>query len=207
VAVFALSAVTASAASAFTKFVSNPGEQIITAGQTKEHKFTVGGGGTVTCKEANFEDISKIKEAASAKFKATYGKCSAFTGEAFVRMHGCEYEMFANETVSVVNCHAITGQEDAEKNAATEIEIEVPSLKCKVWVGKQGPMKKVKYANVTGKNGRKSVEAKIEVKEELTAWSSGGGFGCPTKGEHKKGSYEGVSVAEGQGTNGTVEVI
>jgi hypothetical protein len=48
-AVFAVSAVGAASASAFTEFVAKPAVQKITAGQTENHKFTVGGG-TVECK-------------------------------------------------------------------------------------------------------------------------------------------------------------
>ena len=168
------------------------------------------------CTGATFTDNTHQEKAASAQFRATYTGCTAFGASATVAMHTCEYELFANETASVVNWNISKLQEplepektcakpatltEAKNKAAEEIEITVVTG-CKVWVGSQGPLSKVKYANVIGANGRKSVEAKIEI-AAIQAWSNGTGLLCPTSGS-QKGTYEGTSVAEG--SEGTVEV-
>ncbi len=81
------------------------------------------------------------------------------------------------------------------------IEIFIASTVCRVWVPKQGSLEKVEYANTIGKNGRASVEIKLNVKE-IATYSNETGLGCPTSGT--KATYTGKSVAEGE--TGTVEV-
>jgi hypothetical protein len=222
VAVVAISAVASASASAFTEFVSSPASQTITASQGEgaagEHVFTVGTG-TVKCKKATFKDIAKKGSSASAPFRPEYSECTAFGFvSATVTTHNqCEYELFANESVSIVNWNNVKEQEpgagentcaapktiaEAEAKKAQEIEIDAGAT-CKVFVGAQGPRKEVKYENVEGANKHKSVKATIKV-EKTVAFSNGSGFGCPAKGENKEATYTGTSVAEG--SEGTVEV-
>lgn len=220
VAVLAVSAVTATGAMAepFKEFVSTPAAGEVTAGQTEEHTFTVGGG-VVKCKSAAFSDKAGLEKSAAAWFRATYGECTAFGLAAKVAMHTCEYELVlhekAKDTASVVNwnngkkqepgavektCAAPANIAEAEAKKAEEIEIEVPATGCKVFVGKQGPLTELTFKN----NTATTVEVALNIKE-IKAFSNGKGLGCPAKGE-AKGTYTGKSVAKNNGVGGSVQV-
>jgi hypothetical protein len=185
VAVFALSVVAASSASAFTLFLSHPANQMVTAGQKGKHKFTVGGA-SVECNKATFLGNAPGLEFTLFKTTAAYSECTAFgfVGSS-VRMNGCEYQLHIGGVVDVENCE--TGK---------EIEIEVNNGgPCILKMPAQSGLKSVTYANVTGANGRASVEIKIAVKS-ITGTSNGQGTGCPAAGA-VTGEYTGSSVAEG----------
>jgi hypothetical protein len=220
VAVFAISALTATGAMAepWKEFVSTPATGEVEAGQTEEHTFTVGGG-TVKCKKATFKDNVKLEKSAKAWFRATYGECTAFGLSANVAMHTCEYELtlhaVGKDTASVVNwnqgknqepgveektCFAPTSITEAETHKAEEIEIEVPTTGCKVFVGKQGPLTELTFTN----NTTTTVEVALNVKE-IKSFSNGKGLGCPAKGE-LKGTYTGKSVAKNNAAGGSVQV-
>jgi hypothetical protein len=227
IAVFAGSAVAASAASAEpAEFISTPAAAEITAKQVagNEHVFTVGGG-TVKCKEANFTDKAAKEKSGDGLFRASYGECTAFGLAATVSMHNCEYELLAERTapggpffgkVNVVNnnfnkfqepaaaektCPAPATQAEAEAKAAELIEIHVTSTNCKVWVGKQSGLNKAKYVNV---NGETEIEQTLEV-EKIKAFSNGKGLGCPAAGA-KEGTYTGKTLAKNTGVGGALKI-
>jgi hypothetical protein len=206
----------ASAASAFKNFVVKPVPQEVVAGQTVKHVFTLPGSPAVECEVAKFTSKVNTETSPDGLFRPTYEKCTAFGFPATITTHNhCEYELIAETgAVAVVNFNfkkfqeptvgeTTCGTTKAQGEAKEELEIAVSNGSgCDVLVPAQAGLKKVEYANVTGKNGRKSVEVKIKV-EKIKTFSNAKGIGCPANG--LEGTYTGASVAEG--ATGTVEVV
>lgn len=186
VAASALSAGGAASASAFTEFVAKPSGQSVTASQSELHTFTIGGA-SVTCKSAVFTGTAPAEKFTVFEMNPAYSECSAF---GFVgskaKMNECKFAMH------------ITGVVDVKCPTGKEIEIEVNNGgPCIVKIPAQTGLKKLEYVNVTGKNGRASVEAKINIKK-IAYTSNRKGVGCPAQAE--EATYTGGSVAEGSGT-------
>ena len=191
VAAFALSVVAASSASAFTLFLSEPANQMVSAGQLTTHKFEVGGA-SVECTTANFLGTAPGLSFTLFKTSFEYSGCTAFgfVGST-VHSNKCEYQLH------------ISGLVDVECPSGKEIEILVNNGgPCILKIPAQTGLEKVTYANITGKNGRGSVEIKIKA-EKIKGTSNGKGIGCPAAGAIT-GTYTGTSDAEGE--TGSVSV-
>jgi hypothetical protein len=193
-AIVALCAATASSASAFTEFLSSPVGQEILADQTTTHIFTVEEK-EVTCTTAHFSAKSATEAFTEILVTPVYSGCTAFTFiKSEVLMNECDFDLHINGTVDIL---CPTGK---------SIEIDVNNGSgCVITIGAQNGLKGITYENVTGKNGRLSVDILINV-TGIAATSNGKGLGCPTAGAHT-GTYTGSAVAEGDGTNGTVDVV
>ncbi len=92
VAVFAMSAMAAQAASAEPLFQSDEAHTIINGSQNGTHVFEAGEGNKVTCTTANFAGTSTEKSQASLTITPTYSGCSAFGfATTHVNMNGNDY--------------------------------------------------------------------------------------------------------------------
>jgi len=182
VAVFAMSAVAASGASAFTTFEAETYPVKIKGTQTNTQEFAVNSG-SIQCKKATFEG-SASGASATLKVKPKYEECTfAALGAATVEMNGCEYNLHAAGTVDV-ECE--TGK-----------KIVVKAATCEVKVGSQSGLGGISYL-IKGSGKTREVEVSSEVK--TIAYEESSGLGCLTPGAHTNGVYKGKVL--GKGTNG-----
>jgi hypothetical protein len=179
VAVFALSAVAVSSASAFTEFVGKPVGGAVTdanpAGNVHKFKTTVG---TVECKKESSSGTVEAEKSATNKEKVKYSECKVtepFAAEATVSE--AEYLFNANGTVKVENT------------------VTVKTSLCTITVKPQEDTG-ITYANLAG--GELEVKAAVQ----NIVYSTSGL--CGTKTNEKGGEYAGISVAKV--TGGTIEV-
>jgi hypothetical protein len=184
VSVFALSAVAAASASAFTKFEAEKYPVKLKAQQSTENVFQVGSGeaGKVSCKKATFESGEYTAATESVKVKPAYSECTVFTvvgGE--VKMNGCEYELFANESRE---------GGDVKILCPTGKKIEVTAASCTVSVGSQA-LGGAGYANLA------TSPTAVEVKSAVTKikYESNGLGVCPANGQ--EATYNGNVIAKG----------
>lgn len=122
-AVFAMSAIGASAASAATTFHANKSPIGVTGTQTTGHVFTTSAG-TVTCSTATFTGTTAAATSATQTLTPTYSGCKAF---GFINVpidvNGCGYNFNANGTTQL------------ECPAGASIAITTPG--CTTTVGEQ----------------------------------------------------------------------
>lgn len=196
VAVFAMSAVAASAASA-NQFMSEGNvETSISASQEGEHVFTVDGA-SVTCEVAEFNSTGPVASpATSVKVAPTYEECTAFTFfTAKIQTEGCYYNLHVGATGGI----EYTGSLDLECEEGHEIVIAAGTCEAKVPGGQT--FNGIGYANGSGTVTIGANVSGIEVNKTKD------GFLCPFSGKGAaEGSYEGTTVASGSGVGITVEM-
>jgi hypothetical protein len=177
VAVFAMSALVTSAASA-AEFHSEGENTTVTASQVNTHVFKTTAG-EVTCAKATFSGTQAAKTASSITVNATYSECHInFFGSkvsATVNMNGCDYVLYASNKADIV-CPA--GK-----------KIVVSAAGCTVEVGGQTGKTTVSYTNKENKH--------IDITPNLTGISyNHTGFTCGT-GSGTTGTYTGTTTASG----------
>jgi hypothetical protein len=183
VAVFAMSAVAASAAQAEHKFTSESTTTYLLGEQKTKNVFTTSGG-TVECTGAKFEGGPfSGTELKSVTIHPTYTGCTAFGLNATVETTGCNYIIEA------------AGKEEMG-TAKVECEegklIRIKPLGCEVTVGPQTPTTPtVSFTNEsTGKTADVLVTAEVG---GITYTSSG--FPCGPSGTN--GTYTGSVTTKG----------
>jgi hypothetical protein len=194
VAAFALSAVVAASASAFTMFEAEKYPVKVKAEQKEENVFQVGteASGKVSCKKATFVSGTYTAATPSVKVVPTYSECTVFGvvgGE--VKMNGCEYELFANEA-------RVGG--DVKVVCPLGKKIEVVAAICTVTVGVQ-ELGLVSYANLA------TVPPTVEVKDNVTkiVYNSNLAGVCPANGQ--EATYKGTEGAKGVNPTNEAEQI
>jgi hypothetical protein len=186
VAVFALSAVGAGAASA-AEFHSTSASTKISASQTTTHKFT-STAGEVTCEKATFAGTQATATASSVEVTPTYTGCHIIifggTISATINHNECKYKLYSNGEADVI-CPA--GK-----------SITVSGAGCTISVGSQKGLKSVEYKN----NG-----SHIDITANLSGISySHSGFTCGS-GSGTTGTYKGTTTASGTDTSGNPATI
>ncbi len=203
VAVFAMSAVAASAASANQWMTAGNVNAKIIADQVAEeqHVFKVEGASTeVKCKTAHFEGAEEISSpATTVDVTPSYSNCNAFLGlSATVTNQGCHYKLHIGSTTGTATWYMTpltlicTG--------SNKIVIEAGTCKASVG-GEQTFENGVEYMNNGGSPEKGLLTANlsgIKVNKEKD------GFLCPLSGtgEVSTGTYEGDTnvTAESGGT-------
>ncbi len=147
-AVAAMSAVTASAASAAPLFNSEIASTTIT-GQTDGtgktgHQVFDAAGGTVTCTEVDLTGTQTGTTAASVTLTSTFGGCTFLGQAATVSMEACDFIFNANGGVDV---HKDSGKTGNCKHHEQGIKISIPG--CVVIVPEQTGLQKITYHNIT----------------------------------------------------------
>jgi hypothetical protein len=191
VAMVAVFAVTAVAASAQAKtFHSEINTTFLLGSQTEQNVFTTAAG-TVKCSTATFTGEITGTSVETATVTPAYGTCKAFGQAATVTSSGCQYVLNANGTiVKIQGCN---------NGGYAGFVIDVPTGECTVKVPNQEPgTKTVDYTNEGAGTSRdilvRSTVAKI--KYEVV----GPGTICGTAGtyEGEKGaSYTGTVTTKG----------
>jgi hypothetical protein len=167
VAVLAMSAVVASAASA--QFTANSYPTTVTATSPLGNDVFTVDGTSVEC-DGHFEG-SASEASTTITIKAVYTNCKAFGfATATVNMNGCDYTFHSNQTVTV--------------DCPVGKVITIVAGNCEVQVGAQGPLSTVDLSN----NGN-HIDVKATV-TGITANATKDGFLCPLNGTgHKSSSY------------------
>ena len=185
VAVFAISAVVASVASAAAPEYVYGGAagSKFTGKQVNTQIFTVEAGKS-ECKEGKFEGtVPASKISATLTVKYSYASCKSFGVASTVVNEGCEYE-FLKPVVLSANVNVIGALCKTVITAGT----------CKVTVEKQGPLEKVTYVNEGAGTGATGMEVTTKVEKiKYTQVAA-----CPNgAGTFTNGKYEGkVKVKE-----------
>lgn len=199
-AVFAMSAVVASAASAAPLFHAASSPTILTGTQTGNHVFDAASD-TITCKKASFNGTVEGTAVESIKAEAAYSECSFFGVNVAVNMNACQYEFNANGEVAVVNK---TG-----KSCSTEpisFKASFLGLSCTVKVGPQANLNSATYdgATVEETNGTVTVTPAVN---GISYTQTGSGCGSHNEGQYTSGSTLVKGFADSSGTEGAQKAI
>lgn len=188
VAVFALTAVSASAAQAATFMSEGNVTASITADQEGTNVFSVEGS-EVKCTTAHFATAGEVSSPTeNIEVHPEYSGCTAFGFlSATVNTEGCNYILNANGTVTVTcsSGHVIT----------------IKGGTCEATVGSQGPLSGISYTNTSGK---------VKVSSNVTTIATTktkDGIGCPFNGTGSTtGTYTGTVLAEGKHEGSAVAI-
>jgi hypothetical protein len=198
VAVLAMSAVVASAASA-SKFESAKYPVNLTGSQSTTHKFTAGGT-EVTCKSATFKG-SASGASETQTIHPEYKECTAFGFlGATITTTGCDYKFHAGAETGT-NKHAGTVDVVCEAGKA----IKVSASTCALEIKGQNGLSAVSFLNETsGANaGKVTVGANVA---SIAYTTTQDGFLCPLAGtgNFNNGGYTGDTLVSGD--NGAISV-
>jgi hypothetical protein len=195
IAVFAMSAVVASAASA-AEFKSEAATTFIQGKQSTENVFTVNSR-TVKCTGAEFTGKQEGTSVVNLNgIHPTYTGCTAFGLESTVTTTGCNYDFTASSATAgavKVNC-------EAGKN----IVVNAAGV-CIVEIGTQTPAGGVDYTN-QGSGTSRSVLVTSTAKE-ITATVTGPLLTCGTNGVRTNGTYTGTVSTKGYKNAGFTEQV
>lgn len=181
VAVLAVGAMTASAASAATFVASEKGTTTSTALGTQHFELAEGSGEYVNCTSMSGSGLVEELESTEAEQNVNYSNCTAQTafGEAeSVSISEADYEFNSNGSVAIVKPITIT--------------LKVIGITCTINVEAQSNLKEITYTN---NGGKVKVDANVHnIHEESCLGSS------------TTGVYEGESEVELNGGAGEVSV-
>ena len=196
VAVLAISATGASAASAQVKSSSYP--STLTGSQVGSHVFTIDGGFTVVCPVAFFGGVLKEEASTVGGVTAEYkgngeNQCEAFGLSATVSMNGCTYTFHDTNVVTVGVEH--TGTVDLVCPAGKAVTLIYGT--CEVQIGSQTGLGPVVYRDDGTTN---HLTLNPNVSKAITYNKTKDGFLCPLNGTGEKadGSYAGTTTVSGE---------
>jgi uncharacterized membrane protein len=195
VAAMALTAVMASAASA--QFTSNKEHTIITGSQKTgtNDVFSAGEGfGGITCENATFSGTAVTKNDPDQTIFPTYSSCK----DSFGRIADID-----NSAVNPLKyTFTSTGGGNGIVHVSGEMTLTVTnggSVICTVVIKNGQTNNGITFTNLGGTKGVETTSHSTNV----ISTTSGGFFNCGvSNGEHKTGTYDGVSVVTGKDTTG-----
>jgi len=197
VAVFAMSAVVASAASAAVEFTSESEPTVLTGHQEGAGDVFHTMGGNVTCTTATYVGSQAGTHSTDATVTPTYTGCTAF-GFLNVPIHTneCQYTFTAGSTVSSNfegSVHIICPENKS---------IEVTAPGCRITVGTQTPT----GGTITYTNVGAGAAAELTLDVALTGIhyiEDENGGGCYSPGETTTdGTYTGHAIVKGENNSG-----
>ncbi len=148
-------------------------------------RFTEGGA-AFTCKHARFHGVVTKESSETQKVVGQYSKCEAIGSELIITP--VEYELSANETVSIVN---------------KTVQLSIPVAKCTIDIepsARNQALSKIRYLIDPNSVGtRLLLHAEVE---KLHSIILGGAGLCGPEGLHTDGLYRGLLLAwvHGSGT-------
>ena len=184
-AMFALTAVAASAAQAI-EFHSEIENTTITAStEAGSNSVFDAAGASISCASGTFTGSQVAKTSPTLTVTPAYSGCTFLEVlNVPVNMNGCQYTFSANGEV------AVTGE------SCTAITFEAKL--CKVEVGKQGNLKEVTYTNAGTGTGRD-----VTVTPHVTGITYTSSGLCPKNGTFSDGNYtSGNATAKGENSKG-----
>ena len=195
VAMFALSAVSASAAFAAPLFHAEK-EPVTFKGSSSDNVFTTSAG-TVECGTSSFEGTNATKTSTTATLAPTYSNCKAFGFvSATVEPHGCTYTFHLVEGSSPPTA-------TVDVNCTGTNEITISSTGCVTHVPPQTGLKHVVFSN-EGSGATRDLKANITIEGIKYTTTSGcpGGAGTKTNGK-----YTGTVTVKGFTSSGVQQGI
>jgi len=192
-AVFALTAVMASAASA--QFTSSASHTTLKGTQNVNHKFTAGSGfGAIECKTAEFHGTQEGTNVSSITITPTYENCSDSFGRVVHIVTNTLHYTFTRVTATTGVVH-VSGH----------IQLTVTaSPHCTVTISAQNNVNNITYKNLGGTNG---VEVTTN-SNNINSTVEGGFFVCGTSTTNATaGTYTGSTVMKGTGAGGVAAAI
>ncbi len=205
VALCAFAAVSATGASANSKFTSESGHTELKGSQIGIDKFKTAAG-TVECNEATYTGTSASTETTEQTINPTYSECKAFGFvNAVIDMNGCDYLFtIKTEGVPAVQKNSIHIVCPAEK------VISVTAFNCEVTVPPQTIENGVTYINSgtggTGMDIETTVHATgltyIQHSKSFPGCTTNGGTGGLSTSLYHDGTYDGTATLQGKTTAG-----
>jgi hypothetical protein len=208
VAVFAMSAVVASAASAANGTLTTfpAGSTVIASGvQVGEHVFTLTDQPlqpTVKCKKAVFDGVGTNSEAAGKNetvvVTPTYNECTAFSLPATVEHDGCTYVLHTKETTGKGGWHVTTDLVCPEGKAMT-----IKTATCEVQVAEQKGLTTSEVTNSGAAEPPTAMDLVLHTNigsaagsTKITYKVTKDGIGCPLSGvgHFTEGDYVGTTT-------------
>lgn len=194
-AVFAMSAVAASGASA-AQFHAEQEPVILTSDNDTAHVFTYGLG-SVTCTTTTFDTTVATKTTSSITVTPVYGGCEFLEEPAEVKVNSCDYTFTADTTGEHAPVTVTCG--------AKPIEVVVPTLgNCTLTVGSQTTTNGVRYTN-GGSGTTRDVTVDVTAKVAVTRDNPGNNFLCGLLSASGTGEYKGSTTLTGFADNGGTE--
>jgi hypothetical protein len=206
VAVFAMSAVAAGAASAEPyEFHSDGPFTTLTGTQSgaTNDTFTTDGG-TVTCNTATYHGQISVEETSTISLAPTYSACTLNPfGSAVVSPNGCTYLIHADTQVGE---NDFTTETDIVCPPGQEITV-VASLfgttKCTVHIPPQSLGTGITVTNQTTGGGVSDIQAHISFNNIRYTETAGSGFGaCSSTSGTANGTYSGLATISGDNNIG-----
>jgi len=193
-AVFAMSAMVASAASA-ANFTAPSATTTIVGDQTTTHKLTVTGVG-ITCTDVSFHGVSGGTNVSSVTITPTYTGCTTDTLGLSAKVTGfghygesstCDYVLYASGTADLV--------------CAAGAEVGITAGTCSVKIPAQKGLGTITYTN-----GKGDINASININNISGTHTDG--FGCPfaSSGSFSNGTLSGSSTVQGSSEGKTVTI-
>jgi hypothetical protein len=201
VAVFAMSAIVASAAQATAGTLTSEGKTVIaTAEQVGEHEFTLtdhetepGKFANTKCKKAVFTGTAGVTDGAtSVTAHPVYTECTAFGQPATITTTGCDYVLKTGTPTATGGWHVVT---DLVCTGTDTIIIHTGT--CEVHVGPQTGLATSEATNSgTGGTGMDLLLHTNITKIKYTVGKDN--IGCPLKGtgSFEKGDYTGTTTVK-----------
>ncbi len=191
VAVFAMSAVAASASQA-AEFHSSADETFLSGEQAETHEFTVGSGfGSITCENASFTGTSTETVSTDITITPAYSGCVDILGRTVDVTVSGTYTFHSNGTV------------DLSGSISLAITNGSKQVKCTVTVGEQEGINGISYAN----SGANNIEV-VANSSNIKTTTSGGLLNCGVgNGSHTGGTYTGTVIEEGEDGGGSAATL
>jgi hypothetical protein len=198
VAALALIALMASAAQA--QFTSSSTHTILSGTQEGSHEFTAGEGfGGISCSTATFSGTSSSTNASSQELVPTYSGCKdSFGRTVHIDNNNFKYNF-------TVTGHDLQGTPIGSVHVTGTMTLTVTSggsVVCTVHIISPQTANGVVYHSVP--TGLKATSETVQ----LISITTGGFFSCGiSEGEHKEGTYTGVTNITGKDTSGKTATI
>jgi hypothetical protein len=211
VAVFAMSAIVASAAQATAGTLTSEGKPVIaTAEQVGEHEFVLtdheiepGKFFNFGCKKANFTGTAGVTEGAtSMTVHPVYSECTIFGGPVTITTTGCDYLLKTGTPTATAGWHATT-----DIVCAAGSVIKIASGNCEIQVGAQTGLATSEVTNSGG--GGTAMDLLIHTKITGLVYNvTKDPIGCFLKGTgvKSKGDYTGTTTVKAHDSTTKVAV-
>jgi hypothetical protein len=204
VAAMALTAVTASSASAFLGFTSTSHHTELHGKQVGNHVFTASassGFGAITCTTATFVGTGSATSETSQTITPTYSGCKDSFGRTVDIITNSLHYIFTvdgtdGEETPIGNVH-VTGH--------IQLTVTTGGTHCTVTISAEQTQDGITYHNHEGPDGD-DVLVTTDT-DEVVSTTSGGFFACGiSNGEHTDGEYTGETIMEGKSGGASVSI-
>jgi hypothetical protein len=198
VAVFAMSAIAASMASA-DDLTSETSPVTLTGNQIAENNNVLSTtSGTVKCKVASYTGASITTPTTTVTITPKYTECNVlgFLSHEPIDMNGCDYLLHlgsgATATTATADVVCPVGKE------ITATAISVGTLKCTIHIPPQTGLSKIEVTNLGAAGSTRELELHLEIEGIQESHTKGTGLGACTAGSAATGKLTGTVTVTGE---------